>query len=83
MIILKEQYLILEDKVFSKLKDMIDVSPYISVFVKEKALQITECGFKELTFINDKLVFIDDDGLHYDVFYNCRLKDLINIIYNR
>lgn len=38
--------------------------------------------YSELVFLNEKLIFIDINGLHYSLFSECTLNDLILILNN-
>lgn len=43
---------------------------------------INHRDFKEIIFIGDKLVYIDDDGYHYSIFSTIGLDSIIELIQN-
>jgi len=75
-----KQYLDLEQRVYSELRNRIEKSKHISKHVNEKAIRINISNYKELTIINNTLTFLDDAGYHYDIYCDCSLEDLINIL---
>lgn len=77
---LKKQYRDLEMKVMQQLRTAIERSVYESKFVNEKAIKVNISNYKELTIINDRLTFLDANGLHYSVYADCSLEDLIDLI---
>ncbi len=76
----KKQYRELETQVFAELRSLIDKSEYLSKHTSEKAIKVNVFDFTELTIVNDKLTFLCDSGLHYSVFTDVTLEDLIDII---
>jgi hypothetical protein len=59
--------LILTSKVKSKTHDM-------------NVIKVDVFGYTELGIINDRLTFLDNNGLHYSVYGDCTLDDLVDII---
>ena len=76
----KKQYRDLEQRVLRKLRDLVDSSTHISIHTGAKAVEVNVCDYRELTTVNDQLTFLDSAGLHYSVFTDCGLEDLIDIL---
>lgn len=77
---LKKQYRDLETKVIRQLRDKIEASNYTSKHINEKAIEVDVFDYRELTVINDRLTFLDNDGLQYSLFADATLEDLIDIL---
>ena len=77
---LKHQYRDLEISVLRELRDLVENSKHISKHVNEKSIYVNVFDYTELTIINDRLVFLDEDGYHYSLLNECNLEDLIDII---
>lgn len=80
---LKKQYRDLETKILRALRNRVEQSEKISKYVGEKAISVhcsCQGDYEELAIINDRLTFIDNKGLQYDVFADCSLEDLIDIL---
>jgi hypothetical protein len=77
---LKKQYRDLEMSVLSSLRDKVLNSKIKSKHVQGNAIKVNIFGNTELVIINDTLTFLDDNGLHYSLFGDCSLEDLIDII---
>ena len=77
---LKKEYRDLEMKVLSSLRDAINKSNYESNSIQAKAIKVNVFDYTEMAIINDQLTFLDADGLHYSVFADASLEDLIDII---
>lgn len=76
----KELYDNLEIEVQKELRNKINSSSYISKFTGEKAIEVNIFDYLELTIINDRLTFLDSNGLYYSIFSNVDLSDLIDIL---
>lgn len=70
----------LEMRVMRSLRDTIENSNYISKHINEKAIKVNVFDYTELSILNDRLIFIDVNGLHYSIFTDAKLDDLINIL---
>ena len=80
---LKKQYRDLEMRVLSELRDKINNSDIYSDHVQEKCIKVNVFDYTELSIINDRLMFLDDKGSHYDIFNgDCDLEDFIDILSN-
>ena len=77
---LKKEYRDLEMRVMSSLKEVISKSAYESKYVQAKAIKVNLSGYTELAVINDRLTFLDSNGLYYSVFAYVSLEDLIDIL---
>lgn len=73
------QYTALEEKVIDRLKEAINKSKYESKHVSQKAIKVNIFDYKELTIINDDLIFLDKHGYHFSLFADCSIVDLIEI----
>lgn len=76
----KKQYRDLEMQVLSELRNLVNNSTHVSKHVNEKAIKVNVFDYQELTIVNDNLTFLDSSGLHYSVFSETNLEDLINIL---
>lgn len=76
---IEKQYQDLEQKVINELKNKVKNSEQISQYIDEKSINVNILNYRELTIIDGKLIFLDENGLHYSIF-NCNLKDLIDIL---
>jgi len=76
----KKRYRDLEMEVCSSLRDAINNSSKESKFVNTKALKVNVFDYVEIAIINDRLTFLDSNGLHYSVFADCSIEDLIDIL---
>lgn len=79
---LTDKYIELEKEVHDALINEIETSKTKSDFVSTKAIKVDVFDYVELIYINNKLVFIDNTGLHYSVYSDCMLEDLIDILNN-
>lgn len=50
-----------------------------SKYISANCIKATLLGYDELVIVNDRLAFIDSDGLHYDVFSR-NLEELIELL---
>lgn len=64
---LKAKYKQLQAQVIQCLSEKIAASRYTSKYVNYNAIKISVDDFVELAFIDEKLVLIDSDGLHYNI----------------
>lgn len=78
---LKKQYRDLQMRVFAELRDKINGSNVYSKHTNEKCIEVNVFDYTELSIINDRLMFLDDKGYHYEIFNgDCNLEDLIDIL---
>ena len=77
---LKEKHDRLEEEVMMSLLHEVLNSKTESKHMDTPVLKVNIFDYKELAFINDRLTFMDSDGLHYDVYTECSLEDLIDIL---
>ena len=77
---LKKEYRDLEMRVMRSLRDAINNSKYKSKHCDEKAIKVNVFYYREMVIINDRLTFLDDNGLHYSVYSDVSLEDLIDIL---
>lgn len=77
----KQEYINLEERVLSELRNKVMCSKENSKHVQEKCIKVNIFGYTELTIINDKLVFLDNNGLEYSLWNgDCDLDDFIDIL---
>ena len=77
---LSEKYNKLEYQVMCELRKRIEKSKINSEFVSEKCIKVNVFDYVELAIINDRLTFLDSDGYHYNIYTECSLEDLIDIL---
>lgn len=77
---LKDKHNKLEKDVFTALITEITKSDLESRHVQEKAIRVNVFGYEELVLLNGALTFIDESGMHYGVYSECSLEDLIDIL---
>lgn len=77
---LSKKYKSLELSVFVALVSEIEKSTYKSEHMDEKAIKVNVFDYTELVRINERLTFLDANGLHYSVYAECSLEDLIDIL---
>lgn len=70
----------LEKEVHDTLRSEILKSNRTSKFSILKVIKVDVFDYTELAIINDKLTFLDGDGYHYDLYSDCSLEDLIDIL---
>ena len=75
----KLQYRDLEQRDLANLRYKISISKKYSKHVQEKCLKVNILSFTEIVNINDRLTFLDEDGLHYN-WQECDLENLIDIL---
>lgn len=76
----KKQYRDLEQRVIRELRNKVEGSNNVSKHINEKAIKVNVCYYTELSLVNDRLTFLDNNGLHYSLLANCNLEDLIGIL---
>ena len=76
----KKNYRDLEMSILFDLRDKIEHSPYTSKHIQGKAIKVDMFGYTEMAIVNDRLTFIDNYGLHYSLFADASLEDLIDIL---
>ena len=52
-----------------------------SKFLPAKALKVNIYDYVELVLWEGKLIFLDAHGLHYSLFVDCSLEDLMELMY--
>lgn len=78
---LKLQYRNLEQKVFNNLRNKVNESKEYSKHLSIKCLKVNLPNYKELVYINDQLMFLDENGLQYSILISdCSLENLIDIL---
>jgi len=77
---LKLEYRNLETKVLWQLRLKIMESPTQSKHIQGNAIPVNIYGYEELAIVNDRLTFLDNDGLQFSVFTDANLEDLIDIL---
>ena len=78
--ILKEKHDKLEEEVMMSLLNEVLNSEIESKHMDTNVIKVNVFDYKELAFINDRLTFLDSNGHHYDVYTECSLEDLIDIL---
>ena len=76
----KKQYRDLKQRVISELRNKVEKSEYISKHSGAKAIEVEIFDYTELTIVNDKLTFINDNGYKFSLFADTNLEDLIDIL---
>lgn len=76
----KKQYRDLEVRILAELRNKIQASDYLSKHINQKAIKVNVFDYTELTIVNDKLTFLDENGYQYSLFSDCTLEDLIDIL---
>jgi hypothetical protein len=70
-------------KVLNKVRDKINSSKLISKHTGNKYIEVGIFGYTELQIINDSVMFLCKNGLHYNIWNgDCSLEDLIDILEN-
>jgi hypothetical protein len=77
---IKNSYDVLEAEVIEALQTEIQNSKTISKHMDTKVIKVNVFDYKELAVINNRLMFMDDDGYQYDIYTECSLEDLIDIL---
>jgi len=70
----------LEKKVEEALRYEVTKSKMESAHVDTTALEVNIYNYVELAIIDDTLTFIDNGGYHYNLYNECDLEDLIDIL---
>jgi hypothetical protein len=52
----------------------------MSKHLNQKCLKVNVFDYRELVYLNGKLIFISWDGLHFDIDCDCTLTDWIDIL---
>lgn len=76
----KKQYRDLEQRIMRELRDKVENSKQTSKHINEKSINVNVFNYTELTIVNDRLTFLDSNGVHYSLFADCSLEDLIDIL---
>lgn len=77
---LNKRFRDLEMEVFATLRDLITNSPIVSTFTNTPVIKVNVFDYVEMAIINDEHVFFDHNGLQYDLYSECSLEDLIDIL---
>lgn len=77
---LKEDFDNLEERVLSVLREAVKNSKIESKHTHTKAIKVNVFDYTELAIVNDDLTFLNSDGLHYRIYCECSLEDLIDIL---
>lgn len=77
---LKKEYRNLEMRVLANLRYKISISTQYSDHLEGKCIKVNIGRYTELANVNHTLIFMDKKGLHYSVFDQCTLEDLIDIL---
>ena len=77
---LKDKHDELEHEVMDALRTEILRSKTESKTVQVMCIPVNVFDYTELAIIHGDLMFLDNDGLHYDVYCECTLEDLIDIL---
>lgn len=78
---LKEEFEKLNNQIIVTLINLVKTSGVPSKHISYlSAIPVNIFDYKELVYLNDKLVFLDDNGLHFDLYSDCNQSDLIDII---
>jgi hypothetical protein len=78
--ILSLKYNALVREVRETLTQMVKESKEKSRFMDLPALKVNIYDYEEMVFVNDELIFVDGCGLHYGLWTECDLEDLIDIV---
>jgi len=76
----KKEFRDLEMKVMRSLRDTIEKSSSESKHMNTKAIKVNVFDYTELCIVDDRLTFLDDYGLHYSIYAEASLEDLIDIL---
>ena len=76
----KRRYEELESEVLNALRREIQKSKIESKEVNTQCIKVDIYGYVELIYIHDKLTFVDSSGLHYSLWAECSIEDLIDIL---
>jgi len=78
---LKLQYRDLEQRVLSELRHKVINSKKHSKYIHGKCIKVNVFDYTELVIVNDRLTFLDNNGMHYSLWNgDCGLEDLIDIL---
>jgi hypothetical protein len=70
----------LEQEVHDALRSEILKSNRMSKTHNQNVIKVDVFDYTELAIINDKLTFLDRDGFQYDLYCDCSLEDLVDIL---
>lgn len=70
----------LTDKILLALKKEIINNNCKSAFSDSLCITVNVFNYTELIIFNDDLIFLDDSGYQYNIFSECTLEDLIDIL---
>jgi septum formation topological specificity factor MinE len=78
--LLSKRYDDLEAEVMEALREEILDSEIESKHMQTNVIKVNVFDYTELAVVNDELTFLDDNGLHYGIYSECSLEDLIDIL---
>jgi hypothetical protein len=78
--IFTEEYRDLEIRVKRELESRIKQSPLCSKHFNGNVIKVNVFDYTELAIVNGELTFIDGKGFYHDLFADCYLEDLIDIL---
>lgn len=79
---LRERYNALENDVKQSLINAINKSDVEATHIYTKAIKVNVFIYVELVFWDGELTFLDRLGYRYNLFSECNLEDLIEILEN-
>lgn len=77
---LKLDLINLESYLMESLRRKILLEGKPSAFLNEKAITVNLNNYVELTYIDNRLKFIDADGQYHSLFYDNNLEELIDLL---
>lgn len=77
---LSQRYASLENDTQETLISLIYKSKINSKFTCGKCIKVNVFDYTELIMYSGELTFLDSDGLHYGLYNECSLEDLIDIL---
>ena len=79
---MNEALTLMEIKIKNALEFEIKHSRHTLKNIEGNVLPVNVYDYVGLMMINDKLTFIDKDGQHYEIYAECSLEDLMDILIN-
>ena len=77
---LSNRYKDLKSDIEKQLYSLIEMSKGESKHIGQKYLKVELYDYEELVSIDGSLIFLDADGLHYSLYAEARIEDLLDII---
>lgn len=78
--ILQNRYRDLETRTLNLLREKIEDSNFISTHTQTKTVRTHHNDMREITTVDDKLIFLDKNGYMFDLLSFIDLEDLINLL---